>query len=533
MVTNKKIISTKFLSPNHYHIFTSPIADVAKLADALDLGSSAARHVGSTPIIRTQKPHRKGLFLLTYKKIPSPEGAFKMAKVIRENVGLLTDKLTVTISTEDYLSAFDKNLKQYAKTANIPGFRKGLVPAGLIRKMHGANLFQEEVLKTVEKEMNSYMFVHKLDIFAQPLPVENDARTLDCNNPKDYTFAFEIGLKPAFDLDVKSINVTKFKIDVTDAMIDDEVARLQTRFGKMTEPETVTNDEDVLNVNFTELDVEGNAPEAGINKANSVLVKYFTDDFKKKVLGLKVDDVLNVHLATAFGDTERAAILEDLGLDKNEAGSADKTFKMTITKIGFVEKAEMNDEFYVAAYPSKDIKTEEAFRAAVKEDIVVYHDAQSRNQMSDQIYHYLLDNTAMEFPETFLKRWLKVGGEKPKTDAEVAIEYPSFTNQLKWTLISSKLIADNKIEVLPNDIKAFAKAQLFQYMGGQMNMLGENNQWVDDYADRMMQDKKFVEDSYQRISTEKVFASLEANVTGTEEAISAEAFAEKLHNHHH
>ncbi len=456
-----------------------------------------------------------------------------MAKVIRENVGLLTDKLTVTVSKEDYLPTFEKNLKQQAKTANIPGFRKGMVPSGLLRKMYGANLFQEEVLKTVEKEMTSYLFVNKLDIFAQPLPLDKDARQLDMNNAKDYSFGFEIGLKPEFDLNVNNISVTKYKVDVTDAMINEEVARLQTRFGKMTEPATVSTDEDVLNVTFTEVDADGNVPEGGINKANSVLVKYFTNDFKAKVLGLKVDDVLDVHLASAFGDTEREAILADLGLDKNEVGSADKTFKMTITKIGFVEKAELNDEFYAQAYPSKEIKTEDELRAAVKEDISAYYDAQGRNQIHDQIYHSLLDNTAMQFPESFLKRWLQVGGEKPKNSEEVDAEYPSFTNQLKWMLISSKIIADNKIEVLPDDIKEFAKMQLFQYMGGQMDMMGENNQWVDDYANRMMQDKKFVEDSYQRISTEKIFTSLEGNVVAKEEAISADAFAEKLHNHQH
>ncbi len=456
-----------------------------------------------------------------------------MAKVIRENVGLLTDKLTVTIFKEDYLAAFDKNLKQYAKTANIPGFRKGMVPSGLIRKMHGATVFQEEVLKSVEKEMTSYLFVEKLDILFQPLPVESDVRLLDCNNPKAYAFSFEIGLKPSFSLDVKNITVTKFKIDVAEDKINDEVARLQTRFGKMTEPEIVSNDEDVLNVTFTEIDAEGNVPEGGINKPNSVLVKYFTDDFKVKVLGLKVDDVLDVHLASAFGDTERAAILEDLGLDKNEAGSADKTFKMTITKIGFVEKANIDETFFAAAYPSKTITKEEELRAAVKEDISMYYDAQSRNQMSDEIYHSLLDNTDIQLPDNFLQHWLLANSEAPKTSDEIAAEYPGFANQLKWSLISAQLVADNNIKVLPDDIKEFAKMQLFQYMGGQMDMMGENNQWADDYANRMMQDKKFVEDSYQRISTEKIFESLLATVSTTEETISEAEFTKKQHHHHH
>ncbi len=510
---------------------------MAKLADALDLGSSAARHVGSTPIIRTQKtkaPTPEGAFLIHLNTPLQGMGAtFTMATVTRENVGTLTEKLTVTVTTNDYQPAFEKNLKQYAKTANIPGFRKGMVPAGLIRKMYGQGVFQDEVLKTVEKEMNTYLTNEKLDIFAQPLPLDNDARMLDLNNPKDYAFAFEIGLKPSFELDTKNINVTKYKVEVTDAMIDDELARLQTRFGKMTEPETVSTDEDALNVTFTEVDADGNVPEGGINKANSVLVKYFTDEFKPKVIGLKKDDVLDVHLATSFKDTERAAILEDLGLDKNEAASADRTFKMTITKIGLVEKAELNEEFFAQAYPSKEVKTEEELRAAIKEEVDGYFDAQSRNQMHDQIYHALVDHTTMEFPAPFLKRWLQVGGEKPKSAEEAEAEFPHFSNQLKWTLISSKIIEDNNIQVLPDDIKEFAKAQLFQYMGGQMNMMGENNQWVDDYANKMMQDKKFVEDSYQRISTEKIFSTLESRVTAKEESISAEDFAKKLHHHHH
>jgi trigger factor len=139
----------------------------------------------------------------------------------------------------------------------------------------------------------------------------------------------------------------------------------------------------------------------------------------------------------------------------------------------------------------------------------------------------------MEFPENFLKRWLQVGGDKPKTVEEAESDYPTFVDQLKWTLISSKLITDNKVEVLPDDIRDFAKMQLFSYMGGQLGALGDNQQWVDDYANRMMQDKKFVEDSYHRISADKLFASLEGQVIATDEAITMETFAEKLHHHHH
>lgn len=453
-----------------------------------------------------------------------------MATVTRENIGLLTDKLTVTLNKEDYFSGFEQSLKKYAKTANIPGFRKGMVPAGLVKKMYGQSVFTDEVLRTVEKELNTYLSNEQLDIFAQPLPLDNDARALDMNNPADVSFAFEIGLKPNFEIDTKKIKVTRYVIDVTDEMIDQEVERLQIRNGKMTEPEAVAGDENVLNVKFIECDENGNEIEGGISKDNSLLVKYFEASFRKNFIGKKNNDTVVLQLDKAFEDKEKEAILADLGLTPADGK---RYFKLLITKVGLVEKAEMNAEFFAAVYPNNEITTAEDFRAEVKKEIENYYAQQARNQIHDQIYHHLVDHTNMDFPESFLKRWLQTGGEKQKTAEEAEQEYPTFINQLKWTLVSSKLAADNKIEVHPDDIREFAKQQLFSYMGGQLGALGDNQQWVDDYANRMMQDRKYVEESYHRISTEKLFGLLESQVTAKEESISAEAFAEKLHHHHH
>lgn len=453
-----------------------------------------------------------------------------MASVTRENIGLLNDKLTVQLNKEDYYTGFEQSLKKYAKTANIPGFRKGMVPAGLVKKMYGQGVFNDEVLRKVEAELNAYLNKEKLEIFAQPLPLDNDAAKLDMNNPVEYTFAFEIGLKPDVKVDAGNINVTRYKINVTDEMVQEEVERLQIRNGKMTEPETVTGDDNVVNVKFIECDQEGNEVEGGISKDNSLLVKYFEAGFRKNLMGKKKDDTLVLQLSKAFEDKEKEAILGDLGLSKEDG---DKYFKILITKVGLVEKAELNEELFLAVYPNKEIKSEADFRAAVKAEIDAHFDQQSRNQIFDQIYHHLVDHTDMQFPESFLKRWLQTGGEQPKTAEEAEQDYPTFVNQLKWTLVSSQLIQDNKIEVMPDDIRDFAKQQLFSYMGGQLGALGDNQQWVDDYANRMMQDRKFVEDSYHRISTDKMFTALEGQVTAKEEAISAEDFAKKLHHHHH
>src|SRR5882762_3543819 len=286
-----------------------------------------------------------------------------MATVTRENIGLLTDKITVNIAKGDYLPSFEKALKNYGKQANIPGFRKGMVPAGLIKKMYGNSVFTDEVLRTVEKELTTYMSNEKLEIFAQPLPLpENDARQIDMGKPDDYSFAFEVGLKPAFNLvDLGKARLTRYKVDVTEEMINEEMERLQTRNGKMTEPATVGGDEYVLNVNFTETDANGEPVEGGIAKDNSLLVKYFNEASRPKWIGLKKGDSQVIRLSETFDVKEREWILGDLGLAKEDVLAADKYFSVQITKVGLVEKAELNEAFFNTVYPGKDLKTEEEF----------------------------------------------------------------------------------------------------------------------------------------------------------------------------
>ena len=456
-----------------------------------------------------------------------------MATVTRENIGLLNDKITVKVGTNDYLPSFEKALKTYSKSANIPGFRKGMVPAGMIKKMHGPAVFTEEVLRTVEKELNTFMTSEKLEIFAQPLPLsENDARQIDMNKPDEYAFAFEVGLKPEFQLpDLGSEPLTRYKVNVTEEMINEEIERLRLRNGKMTDPESVTGDENVLNLTFTEIDADGNETEGGIKKDNSLLVKYFSESFRPNLMGKKTGDTVNIQLSQVFEPKEREWIVSDLGLDKNDAAAIEKHFRLDITKVGYVEKSELNEEFFKVALPGKDIKTEEEFRAEIKKDIESYWETQSRNHLQHEIYHVLIDHTNISFPESFLKKWMQTNEEKKKTEEEVEAEFPSFVNQLKWTLIIDKIVRENNIEVLPEDLKAFAKQQLFGYMG--MNLGDPEQPWITEYVNKMMQDKKFVEDAYHRIQTDKVFSFADQKVNAVEQQISVDDFAKETAKHQH
>jgi len=457
-----------------------------------------------------------------------------MATVTRENIGSLHEKLNVTINKEDYYPTFEKSLKDYSKKANIPGFRKGMVPAGLIKKMYGSSLFTDEVLKTVDKEVYNYIQAEKLDIFAQPLPVEFNLQQLDVNNPINYTFSFEVGMKPDFQVpELSKENITRYKVDITDAMVDEEVERLRTRYGNMTEPETVTNDDNVLNVTFVETDAQGAEVEDGIKKDNSLLVKYFTESFRPQLMGKKAGDEVSLQLADTFEDKEKEAILADLGITAEEA--ADKHFKIVITKVGSVEPRELNEEFFSQLFPNQEVKTEEEFKQKIKEELQKQWDAEGRNQLQHQLYHILLDHTHIDFPADFLKRWLKSQGQdnEQKTDEQVEQEFPAFINQLKWSLITDKIIEQNDIQVKQDDIRQFAKQQLLGYMGG--NALDEEQDWVKDYIDRMMKDRKYVEDTYSRLQTEKVFEWAETQANPTEKVISKDEFIHmnEEHQHHH
>jgi len=397
--------------------------------------------------------------------------------------------------------------------------------------MYGASIFYDEVIRAVEKQIQEYLTAEKPEIFAQPLPMENDMRHLDMSNPTEYDFPFEIGLKPQVNTDVlRTATPTLYKVKVMPEMVEEEIEKLVTKHGDMKDADTVTAPENVLNVVLQESDALGDVLPGGITKDNSILVKYFAEAFRAEVYGKTKDSFVVLQLKTAFPDKEREWIMSDLGLAKDDVAALEKYFRMTISKIGLVEKKTLNEEFFRQVFPGKEIKTEEDFRAAMLEVLQQQWDAASKSQLQDQLYHILLD-TPLSLPDQFLKRWMAIGGEKKKTEEEVLAEYPTFANQLKWTLISDRIVTDNHIDVTPEELRASMKAEIMQYFG-QMNM-GDETGWIENYIDRMMKDEKQVDSSYRKILTEKLFNFLETQVTPAEKQSSPEELLSLQHHHHH
>ena len=453
-----------------------------------------------------------------------------MATVARENIGLLNDKIIIKITAADYLPVFEKKVKEYTKTMNVPGFRKGMVPAGIVKKMYGVSIYTDEVLKTVEKELYGYLQTEQPEIFAQPMALESNTAKLDFNKPEEYEFGFEIGLKPSFELPAfNNAALTLHKVAVTDIMVQEELDNLLKKAGKLTEPETIELPETMLNIVFAPATADGKVIEGAVSKQQSLLLSNFTSDTQGILKGKKKGETAVIQLSNSLTGSQLQMVAKDFKLDTETA--EDNYFELTIEKISIVEPAELNDELFEKVFPGAAIATIEEFKAKLKEDIEKAWLGQSRNQLHDQLYHFLLDNTQMDLPATFLKRWLQVGGEKQKSIEEVEAEFPTFSSQLKWTLISDKLIKDNALDVTQDELRASMRAEIMQYFGGAS--LGDDTSWLDSYVDRMMKDEKHVDTSYRKLITDKLFQWVETQVSPTEKAISADDFTTMVNNHHH
>jgi trigger factor len=460
-----------------------------------------------------------------------------MATVTQSVIGRLHEKISVTLQTTDYMPAFDKALKAYAKKASLPGFRQGMVPAGMVKKMYGANIYNDEVLKAAGAETEKYIAEKKLKLYGRPLPVENGSSfRFDMNNPQEYTFDFEIGLQSDFELPLLngSAPLEALKVIVTDAMVDEEVEKVRYRAGKMSDIDAIAHEDDVLNITFL---ANGAAPEDAGKQTNSLLVKYFTADTQAKLMGKQVGDTVEIILGSAFDEKVLPAILKDLGLEPTDESAKGLYYNMTIDKIGHVEKAVVDAGLFEDIYKGAGITTEQEFRDRLKTEIQGYWDGQGRNKLHNDIFETLVHETHIDIPTNFMKRWISEGGEKFKPMQEVEAEWSKFDHSMRWELICSKVALQNNIQVTKEEIEEGIRTTVKQYFA-QMGMMADMNtdaEWMQGIIDKQMQDRKATEEIYNQVMTDKLFNVLESKFIVNFKEVSLEEFlaAPSKHHHHH
>lgn len=456
-----------------------------------------------------------------------------MANVQQETIGKHHEKVSIKLTKEDYQPVFESSLNKQSKQVQLPGFRKGKVPKSVLKKMYGEGVFQEEVLRMAGTQLEKYIVDEKIEFLARPLPAESQKDIqLDMNADKDYVFEYEMAIVPDFSVDLleKKDKWPVYKVTINEEMIDEEVERFRYKAGEMSEPEEISQEDNVVNGMFSQLDDSGEVVTAVEPKENSLLVKYFTDKVQKELMGKKVDDVLEFTLGAGIDDKVRPAIAKDLGLDPSDEAHKEQNYRVKITKVGLVDKPEVNEELFEKVYPGKEIKDVAAFRAQIKDDIQKYWDGQANNFLQNEIYERCILETDFELPDDFLKRWLLVSEEKYNTMEEVEAEYGKFTHQIRWELIFKKLVEGNNIDVSKEEIEAVVKKQLAGYFGGEID---DNADWVQPFIDKQMQDRQMYEQTYRQVLSDKLFAFIMDKIEKEEKTIDMEEFIKVPHAHHH
>lgn len=454
-----------------------------------------------------------------------------MATISRENIGLLNDRLIVKVDKEDYLPDFEKELKQLSKQSNMPGFRKGMVPTGLIKKMSGPAIFSREVVKSVEKQLNEYLKKEKLDLLGEPIPENVDSVHIDMNKPEEYQFNFEIGLKPEIEITPlnNDFHFTRYKITTEEKEVDEEIKRLQKRAGKREEKEDIAADEDILKLQFQPADAEGKVEEGSEVKEESIVLSYFSPERSKSLTGKKAGYSEVIKLNDAFEKQEAEWILRDWKLEPEKA--SDQYYLMTIQKIEEIIPKELSEDFYNEIYPGGEIKTEEAFRERIKAEDEAHWNNESNKRLDHDIFEKLVHETQVELPEDFLKKWLEQQGKEQKTKEEIAQSYHQFEHDMRWSLISGKIMRDNQIEVSADELKHNFRHRLASYFGTDPH--DEMNEKIESFVNNMMQNEKTVNETYSQILTAKLFDFLRSKAEIEEQEITASEFIKLPHNHHH
>jgi trigger factor len=457
-----------------------------------------------------------------------------MATVTREPIGKLHDKLVVKITKEDYLPSFESALKLYGKSVNVPGFRKGNVPVGMVRKMYGQSVFLDEVLRTANRELETYLKEERPEIFAQPIALPAEGLKFDMNQPSEFSFEFEIGLKPEFEvtplIDKKGA-ITHYEIAVDDKMLDAEIDNLKRRAGKVENPDVLELDTDIVYADYIKVDANGNEIAGAEKHSDVVTLESMPKKLAEQLKGKKAEDTITFVPADVCSDEEIAAFMKDaLKEDATSEEAKSASYKLVLTKVGRLIPRELNEDFYAEVFTNGDVKDEATFRERIREELKKQTARLGIDRLQNEIFETLVHETPIELPVAFLKNWLKKGGEKEKTDEEVEAEYSSFDHQLRWTLISDKLVREYKIEVKYDEVMADIRNRVATYFGVQA---GDDTSWLDSYLERMAKDEKAIDETYRRLLFDRLFEKIADVMEVTKAEISEEEFSKLPTAHHH
>ncbi len=438
--------------------------------------------------------------------------------------------IKVTLTESDYQPKVEGKLKDYSRKANIKGFRQGKVPSGVIKKMFGKSALVEEVNQLISHSISDYIKDNKLRILGDPLPNSEKARSIDWDNQKDFEFEFQVGMVDDFQYDLSSkVKIKSYSIEVDNKVMDETMADLKQRFGKVSYPE-VSEANDNLHGEIVAIDGVRSIEE---NKRSSyIFIEKVEKKEQNKFIGLKKEDEVEFDITKVF--TDENLIAQAINVSAEEAKGATGKYTVKITTISRTEPAEINPEFFDKVFGQDVVKTEEEFIAKIKETIAENYKRETDHLLDHEIQHHFVDHTKISMPDNFLKMWLKATSEGKVTDDILDKEFNQYKETLKWDLVKNKIAEDLKITVEAEEVKTKAKEMILQQFGGQAfaSQLGDK---MDGIADNYLsgQDGKNFMNLYNQLRSEKIMKAIREAITLTEKKVSLDEFKKAAAEHNH
>jgi trigger factor len=445
--------------------------------------------------------------------------------VIREDLNALNARLKVKVSPEDYQTKVSETLSKYRKTAKIPGFRPGHAPMGMIQKQYGKSVLFDEVSKMVTDAINNYISNEKLNLLGNPIPVEENGFSGDFSNPTDFEFVYEIGFPPAIEVAISKKDSFDFeKVDVNQELINKQAEDIRRRYGKLVSSEEV-KEKDLILGRFVELNDDKSVKEDGIDHTSSISLEFLdSEEVRKLFVGKKVGDSLELNPDdVSKGPKDKAAML---GVKEEALSTIGSLFSYTINEIKSMELAELNSDLFLKLYPDATVTNEEEFVARIKSDLEKMFEQDSDKKLYRTIYDSLMEKVNADFPDDFLKRWIKQVNDKPVTDEQIEAEYEGYRNMLKWQLIEKTLFDKHNLVIDQMELVNFTK-HLLRTNYANYGIFEVDEEELTQSAMKFLQDKKQTDAIISRLAEDKLINLFKTEATLKEKLVSYDEFIGK------
>ena len=438
--------------------------------------------------------------------------------ITKEQIDDLNAVVKVAISKEDYQDKVEKILKDYRKQANIPGFRKGQVPMGLIKKQYGKAVLVDEVNKLLQDNLNKYLTEEKLDVLGNPLPKQQDNFDWEKDN---LDFEFELGLAPSFEVNLKTKKpVTHYKIVADKKMIEEQVERIQKQYGKLISKNEVGKNDEITGFFANE--------EAEIDHKTTIeMGKIKSKKAIDALTGKKVGDTVTLSTKGLF--KEDYLLSNALGIARDKADGLKVDVSFTIEEINEREPAALNQELFDKLFGEGKVTSEKELKDKIKEDSEKQFEQQSDQKLLNDITEKLIDETKFDLPAEFLKKWIQISGENPLTEDEAKEEFEKSEKGLRYQLIEGKIIQENELQVQFDELKEFAKGFIKSQMA-QYGHMDPKEEELEGIAARVMSNQDEVKRLSEQLMSQKLLDLYKEKANLKVEEVSYDDFIKEAYS---